>query len=124
MVQRARDLSNGAKRFQNDAKLELFNGLSPIIQGLDPTGRAYVAIRVKNKQTKEIECGILTQRNRETCLKGWSSYIPNVWQGKGPLAFDPQPINVAITQRLSEIVNGSHEEYKLSLKASPQKTES
>ncbi|MCH9625695.1 MAG: hypothetical protein S4CHLAM123_08730 [Chlamydiales bacterium] len=32
MVQRARDLSNGAKRFQNDAKLELFNGLGLLNQ--------------------------------------------------------------------------------------------
>ncbi len=53
MVQRARDLSNGAKRFQNDAKLELFNGLRVNKQGalsgtgLTQFGRAMKQLDIK-----------------------------------------------------------------------------
>lgn len=43
---------------------------SSIVQGVDDTGRAFVAVSVRNRRTGELHTGVLAQRYRETTLAG------------------------------------------------------
>ncbi len=83
-------------------------GESGIIQGIDATGRAYVAVRVEDKETGKIQYGILNQRMREVGIFG------DRWNGEEVLEKNPARSDMSdVLQTLSQLVQGTHQKWAL-----------